>query len=66
MEGGAGRVAEEAVMEGLSIAGLAMWRERLGRVRKEAVMAAALAREAEAMAEAVREGLGEAVGEGRA
>ena len=44
------------------MAGLAAWRERLEGVRVEAVMAAALAREAEGVAEAVRAGLGEAPG----
>ena len=51
-------------MAGISVAGLAEWRARLEAVQAEAVMAAALAREAEAMAAAVQAGLGEAAGEG--
>ena len=48
----------------LAIRGLAEWRERLERVRADAVMAAALAVQAEGVAEAVRAGLSEGRGEG--
>ena len=41
----------------LMIRGLAAWRERLEQVRADAVMAAALAEQADKMAEAVRAGL---------
>ena len=48
----------------LAIRGLAEWRERLERVRADAVMAAALAVQAEGVAEAVRAGLSEGPGAG--
>lgn len=49
-------------MAGLAVVGLAAWRERLEGVRVEAVMAAALDREAEGVAAAVRAGLEEGPG----
>lgn len=49
-------------MAGLAVAGLAALRARLEALRVEAVMAAALARGAEGMAEGVRAGLAEVPG----